>query len=83
MTSVDSPLILYVLAVAAAKYTRKEHVLMSDAVHNVALLYLLNQDTHDLSPDELYSLYRETLNTIDQCEKRYQESHKTNPFSFG
>lgn len=52
---------------------------MSNNVQNVALLYLLNQDTKSLSLDELYL---DTLKQVYESEKHYQESHKENSFSF-
>ena len=55
---------------------------MSNHTQNVALLYLLNQDTKALSLDELYSLYRDTLDQVQKAEKHYQESHKEDSFSF-
>lgn len=65
-----------------AEYERKENTKMSMHIENVALLYLLNQDTKNLSLDELYSLYRKTLDQVHETEKRYQDSHKQDPFSF-
>lgn len=40
---------------------------------NVALLHLMNQDTKELSLEELYVLYCET---IEQVEKTATEYHK-------
>lgn len=56
--------------------------MLSTHVENVAMLYLLNQDTKALNLDELYALYCETLEQVKDSEKHYQESHKENPFSF-
>lgn len=55
---------------------------MSAFVHNVTLLHLLKQDTENLSLDELYSLYLETFQQVQESEKRYQETHKEPIFSF-
>lgn len=55
---------------------------MTNHVENVTLLYLMNQDTKSLSPDELYTLYRDTLQKIEKSEERYQDSHKQDGFSF-
>ena len=55
---------------------------MNNHAENVALLYLMNQDIKPLSLDELYALYRDTLNQVEETEKRYEDSHKQNAFSF-
>lgn len=58
-------------APARAEYERKEILAMNNHAENVTLLYLMNQDTKDKSLDELYTLYRETLEKVRQSEKRY------------
>lgn len=55
---------------------------MNTHIENVTLLYLLNQDIKSLSLDELYALYRKTLEQVQESEKRYQDSHKQDTFSF-
>lgn len=55
---------------------------MNNHTENVALLYLMNQDTKSLSLDELYVLYHETLKQVQESEKHYQDSHKQDTFSF-
>ena len=44
---------------------------MNNHADHVALLYLMNQDIKGKSLDELYALYRETLEKARQSEKRY------------
>ena len=39
---------------------------MSAFAHNVTLLHLLKQDTESLSLDELYSLYLETFQQVQE-----------------
>lgn len=55
---------------------------MNYHAENVTLLYLMNQDIKSLSLDELYALYRDTLNQVKESEKRYKDSHKQNAISF-
>ncbi len=55
---------------------------MSNDVKYVTLLYLLNQNTSNLSLEELYALYREKLKETTKCEKHYNETHKQEVFSF-
>ena len=43
---------------------------------NVALLYLMNQDTKDLSLAELYVLYQDTVKQVQETAKEYDR--KTN-----
>lgn len=43
---------------------------------NVALLYLMNQDTKDLSLAELYALYQDTVKQVQETAKEYDR--KTN-----
>ena len=38
---------------------------------NVALLYLMNQDTKDLSLAELYALYQDTVKQVQETAKEY------------
>ena len=45
---------------------------MNYHAENVTLLYLMNQDIKSLSLDELYALYRDTLNQVKESEKRYK-----------
>lgn len=43
---------------------------------NLALLYLMNQDTKDLSLAELYALYQDTVKQVQETAKEYDR--KTN-----
>ena len=55
---------------------------MNNATENVALFHLIYQDTKNLYLDELYALYIDTYKEVCECEKRYQDSHKEERFSF-
>lgn len=55
---------------------------MKNIAENVAFLYLLNQDTKSLSLDELYSLYRDTLDHVKETEQRYLADNKKPVFDF-
>ncbi len=49
---------------------------------NVALLYLMNQDTKDLSLAELYTLYQDTVKQVQETAKEYDRKTNGSNFSF-
>lgn len=49
---------------------------------NIALLYLLNQDTKDLSLEELCELYENTIERVKQTTKEYHSKNNSPTFSF-
>lgn len=49
---------------------------------NIALLYLLNQDTSDLSLEQLIVRYRETVNEVKRINKELNHKENGDTFSF-
>lgn len=54
---------------------------MSKSAENVALLYLMNQDTKSLSLEELYKLYVDTVKQAKECAEKCN-NEKGDTFSF-
>lgn len=55
---------------------------MYDAVENVALLYLMNQDTKSLTLEELYDLYIKTVEQAKEYAKQRAHAKYGETFSF-
>ena len=55
---------------------------MSQTTENIALLYLMNQDTKDLSLMELIELYLDTLEKTKECAKQFDMEHNGSVFRF-
>lgn len=60
---------------------RKGGERMSKSAENVALLYLMNQDTKSLSLEELYKLYVDTVKQVEECAEKCNNK-KGDTFSF-
>lgn len=55
---------------------------MSKNYENVALLYLMNQDTKGLSLEELYALYQDTVERIKKAAEDHNRKNNGSTFSF-
>lgn len=55
---------------------------MDHFAENVALLYLLNQDTSGLSLEQLIARYRETVEEVKRIDKELDRKENGDRFSF-
>ena len=55
---------------------------MKKYAENVALLYLMSQDTKSLSLAELYKLYADTVKQAEACAAQNEVGEKPPVFSF-
>lgn len=55
---------------------------MSQSADNIVLLYLMNQDTKDLSLMELIKLYTDTVQQVHECLKQSSMEIKGSTFKF-
>lgn len=55
---------------------------MDRFAENVALLYLLNQDTRDLSLEQLIVRYRETADEVKRINKELDRKENGDTYSF-